>query len=56
MSEILETVVITTDAGPVTINKSDFDPAAHKLVAKAAPAKAAMAAKGGVVDPKALGA
>jgi hypothetical protein len=33
MSETIETVVVFTDAGPVTINKSDLKPE-HKLSAE----------------------
>lgn len=44
MSDTCETVVIQTKGGPVEINKSDFDPAIHKLdqpaPKKARPARA----------------
>lgn len=38
MSEIVPTVQIETENGPVTINLSDYDPAKHTAVGAAAPA------------------
>jgi hypothetical protein len=52
MSEVLPTMQIETDNGPVTINISDFDPEKHRAVG-AAPAEAPQPASGDDKQPEA---